>query len=155
MADATTKLSGYLASAATCLTTELNSLADNYYSAVSSEIDNSSNLYALADFEMYLASAAFSGTDSGVELYIVRSVDGTNYPTWTAGGSSDEQENVPYQVGFFPTTGTTAAQRCTIGPIALPSGKFKVAVRSRANVTLASSGNTISWRPHSYLADEA
>ena len=154
MADATTKLSGYLASAATCLTTELNSLADNSHCSLSSEIDNSSNLYALADFEMYLASAAFTGTDSGVELFIVKTVDGTNYPTWTT-GTSDEQENVPYQVGFFPTTGTTAAQRCTIGPIALPPGKFKVAVRNRGNVALASSGNTIRWRPHSWLADEA
>ena len=154
MADATTKLSGYLASAATCLTTELNSLTDNNHCSLSSEIDNSSTLYALADFEMYLASAAFSGADSGVELYIVPTVDGTNYPTWTT-GTSDEQENTPYYVGFFPTMGTTAAQRATLRAVSLPPGKFKVAIRSRANVTLASSGNSISWRPLSYLADEA
>jgi hypothetical protein len=154
MADATTKLSGYLTTAATCLTTELNSLADNGHSALGAEIDNSTNKYTLADFEMYLASAAFTGTDSGVELYIVPSLDGTNYPTWTT-GTADEQENTPYYVGFFPTTGTTAVQRAVLRAVPLPQGKWKPAVRSRANVALPSSGNTISWRPHSYLADEA
>jgi hypothetical protein len=154
MADATTKLSGYLASAATCLTTELDSLADNGHSALGAEIDNSTNKYATADFEVYLASAAFTGADSGMEIYIVPSVDGTNYPTWTT-GTSDEQENIPYCVGFVPTTGTTAAQRAVLTGIPLPQGKWKPAARSRANVALASSGNTLSWRPGSYLADEA
>lgn len=154
MADATAKLSGYLASAATCLTTELDSLTDNNHCSLGSEIDNSTNKYLLADFELYLASAAFTGTDSGIELYIVPSVDGTNYPTWTT-GTSDEQENVVYYAGFFPTTGTTATQRCALVRVPLPQGKWKPAVRSRANVTLASSGNTVSWRPHGYLADEA
>ena len=35
-------------------------------------------------------------------------------------------------------------------PIELPQGKFKFGLRSRANVTLASSGNTLYWRPLAY-----
>jgi len=33
--------------------------------------------------------------------------------------------------------------------VPLPDGKYKWAVRSRANVSLAASGNTLYWRPHS------
>ena len=144
--------SGYLVSAISLAWTSgqsLASLTDNEFTDLSDEIDNTSNLYAMADFEVVLASAAFSGTDSGLELYIVRSVDGTNYPTWTGNGTSDEQENWKYFADSALTTGTTAAQRMTFDDIPLPPGKFKVAFRSRANVSLAASGNTAKYRPHS------
>lgn len=157
MPDATAKLSGYLASL-TAVTwasgTTFNSLADNGWTSLSDEIDNSSNKYLLMDWELDLGSAAFTGIDSGVEIYVVRSVDGTTYPTWTT-GTSDEQENAPHYRDFATTTGTTAAQVMTGGPIAMPQGKFKFGFRNRANVTLASSGNTFSWRPHGLLSDEA
>lgn len=157
MADATAKLSGYLATASAVAWSSgqaLASLTDNEYTDLTDEIDNSTNLYMMADWELVLASAVFTGTDSGIEIYLVKSVDGTNYPTWTGNGTSDEQENTPYYVGFAPTTGTTAAQRITGGPIMLPSGKYKFAFRNRGNVTLASSGNSFSWRPLSFFADE-
>lgn len=144
--------SGYLVSAISLAWTSgqsLASLTDNEFTDLSDEIDNTTNLYKQADFEVVLGSAAFSGTDSGIELYIVRTVDGTNYPTWTGNGTSDEQENQKYFRGSAWTTGTTAAQRMTFDDIVLPPGKFKVAFRSRANVTLAASGNTAKYRPHS------
>lgn len=127
----------------------LDSLADNEFTDLSDEIDNTSNLYKVSDFEVVLGSAAFTGADSGLELYIVRSVDGTNYPTWTGNGTSDEQENVKYLRDSSLTTGTTASQRMVFFDIVLPPGKFKVAFRNRANVTLAGSGNTVKHRPHS------
>jgi len=149
---ATATLSGYLASEQTGLSTELNSLADNGWSALGTEVDNSSTKYMMADVEIYLASAAFTGTDSTVEVYLVPTVDGTNYPTWTT-GTSDEQENNAYYVGSITTTGTTAVQREVLRSVALPNGKFKWAVRNRGGVAMASSGNTLKWRPWSYASN--
>lgn len=146
------KRTGYLASAQTAVWTSgqsLDSLTDNEYTDLSDEIDNSTNLYMFADFELVLGSAAFTGADCGFELYLVPSIDGTNYPTWTGNGTADEPENGPFSVGFMPLTGTTAAQRAALRDVDLPSGKWKLACRNRGNVTLAGSGNTLKWRPHS------
>lgn len=128
----------------------LTSLTNDEYTDLSDEIDNSSNLYVYVDLRMVLGSAAFTGTDSGIECYLIPTVDGTNYPTWTGNGTTDEQENNPFFVGFIPTTGTTAAQAGVLRGVELPSGKYKWAFRNRGNVTLAASGNTIYWRPWSY-----
>ncbi len=147
------KLSGYFASATALVWTSgqsLNSLTDNEYTDLADEVDNSSNKYPWVDFDIVLASAAFTGTDSGIEVFIIPSQDGTNYPTWTGNGTADEQENAPFARGFGPTTGTTAAQRMVIERVPLPSGKWRAAFRSRCNVTLAASGNSATWRPHSY-----
>jgi hypothetical protein len=158
MADATTKLSGYL-NAIISITfsgaQQINSLTDNEWTDLSDEIDNSSNKWALADFELVLGSAAYSGADSAVELYIVPSVDGTNYPTWTGNVTTDEQENQAHYRDAFVLTGSTAAQYAICGPVTLPNGKFKVGIRNRGNATIPSSGNTLKYRPHGFLADEA
>lgn len=153
MADLT--LSGYLAAAQSIAWTSgqaLNSLTDNEFTDLSDEIDNSSTKYAYADVEIVLASAAFSGADSGMEVYLVPSQDGTNYPTWTGNDTADEQENTPHFVGFCPTTGTTAAQRMVLRDVALPNGKFTWAFRNRGNVSTAGSGNSATWRPHSFAS---
>ena len=149
----TLKLSGYEATEAAIVWTSgqaLASLTDNEYTDLSDEIDNSTNLYAFADLRIVIASAAFTGTDSGLECYLIPSVDGTDYPTWTGNGTADEQENNPYFVGFIPFTGTTAAQAGVLLRVALPNGKYKHAFRNRGNVSLAGSGNTAYWRPHTY-----
>ena len=149
----TLKLSGYLATETAITfsgTQQLNSLTDNEYTDLSDEVDNSSNKYFAVDLRLVIASAAFTGTDSGIEIYLVPTVDGTNYPTWTGNGTSDEPENTPFLVGFCPFTGTTAAQACVLRSVELPQGKYKWAVRNRGNVSLAGSGNTIYWRPGSY-----
>lgn len=151
MADLT--LSGYLATAQSIVWTSgqaLNSLTDNEFTDLSNELDNSTTKYPYADLEIVLASAAFTGADSGIEVFLVPSQDGTNFPTWTGNGTTDEQENMPHFVGFCPTTGTTAAQRMVLRDIALPSGKFRWAFRNRGNVALAGSGNSATWRPHSF-----
>lgn len=149
----TLKLSGYFASAAAVAWAsgqDLVSLTDNEFTDLSDEIDNSTNKYAFADLYADIASAAFTGADSGLEVYLVPCVDGTNYPTWTGNGTSDEQENALHLVGFMPFTGTTAAQDAVLMRVPLPSGKYKYGFRNRGNVTLAGSGNTVYWRPHSF-----
>ena len=144
--------SGYLATAVSITWASgqaLASLTNNEWTDVSDEHDNSSALYMFADLEIVLASAAFTGAASGVEVYLIPSVDGTNYPTWTGNGTADEQENNGFFVGFVNTTGTTAAQRMVLRDIELPSGKYKWGFRNRGGVSLAASGNTASFRPHS------
>lgn len=153
MADLT--LSGYLATAQTVTfsgTQTLNSLVDNEYTNWSDEIDNSTTKYRLADLRLVIGSAAFTGADSAFEVFIIPSVDGTNYPSWTGNGTTDEQENSPFLCAVLPTTGATGAQDMATpvdAPVALPNGKFRFAVRNRGNVSTAASGNTLFWRPHS------
>lgn len=152
----TLKNSGYLATAITCVfsgTQQINSLADNEWTDLGDEIDNTTNKYAFADVELVLGSAAFAGTDAGIEVYLVPTVDGTNYPDWTGNTTSDAPEQSQYFVTFLPLKASTAARRVASGPqewIALPQGKYKPAIRSRANVALAGSGNTLYLRPKSF-----
>ena len=127
----------------------LTSLTDNEWTDLSDEIDNSTNLYVFADLELVLGSAAFTGLDSDVEVYLIPSVDGTNYPNWTANVTTDEQENDQHFICSVTTSGATAAQRLAVRNIAIPAGKYKYAVRNKSGVTFAGSGNTLKWRPHS------
>lgn len=154
----TLKNSGYLATAITCVfsgTQQINSLTDNEWTDLGDEIDNTTNKYAFADVELVLGSAAFTGSDSGIEVYLVPTVDGTNYPDWTGNSTSDAPEQVQYFACFLPLKASTSAKRTASSSqdfIALPQGKYKPAIRSRANVTLAGSGNTLYLRPKSYDA---
>lgn len=148
-------LSGYLASAQavawTGATQKIDSLTDNEWTDLSDEIDNSTNKYALADLELVLGSAAFTGADSAINVYIVPTLDGTNYPTWSGNATTDAPENEIYFSVQLPLKAATQAQRVVSNaeqPARLPNGKFKFGIRSRANVSLAASGNTLSWRPH-------
>ena len=146
-------LSGYKAAAQSVVfsgTQKIDSLLDNEWTDLSDEIDNSSNKYMMADLELVLGSAVFVGTDSAIEIYLVPSIDDTNYPDWAGGGVTDEQENNKHFIGSMTTTGATGAQRMTLRSVALPNGKFKFGIRSRAGVALASSGNTLKWRPWQY-----
>jgi len=153
MSDA--KLSGYK-TATTAITwasgQDLVSLGDNEWTDLSDAIDNSTDLYLSVDLECVLASAAFTGGDAVIEVYLIPSIDGTNYPNWTGNATTEEQENGQYFVGSFMTSGATVAQRAALRDIALPNGKYKWGFRNRTNVALAASGNTISWRPHGYQA---
>lgn len=147
------KHSGYKAAAQTVAfsgTQTLASLADDEWTNLSDEIDNSVSGWLFADWELVLASAIFTGADSAVELYLIPTVDDTNYPDWVGNVITDEQENNVFFVGAFTTSGATAAQRLALRGIDLPPGKFKVGVRNRSGVALAASGNTLKYRPWQY-----
>jgi hypothetical protein len=139
-------LSGYKVAIATALTTDLNSLANGSTSALSAEIDNSTTKYLYADMELNLAS--LTPTAGGyVALYLVPTIDGTNYPLFDTGASPGTANN-NYFVGSFSTKAAAAAQRIAMREIQLPPGKYKLAVYNGAGVALAASGNTLSWRPY-------
>jgi hypothetical protein len=140
----------YLAEAQTGLSTELNNLADDTWSAVSSEIDNSTNGYMFMDIEADLASITPTGADAAIELYVVPSVDGTQYPSTSNSGTADEQENNQYFVGSIVLSLDAEVQIHMLRGIEVPTGKWKMFVRNRSNVSLAASGSTIKWRPWGY-----
>ena len=79
----TLKLSGFLTTAQTVAwtgaTQKIDSLTDNEWTDLSDEIDNSTNKYAFASLDLVLGSAAFTGADAGVEVFVIQTVDGTNY----------------------------------------------------------------------------
>jgi hypothetical protein len=149
----TLKNAGYLAAEAAIVfsgTQQLNSLTDNEFTDLSDEIDNSTNLYFSADLRLVLGSAAFiTPADCYLEIFLIPTEDGTNYPTWTGNTTTDQVHNLPFYVGQIPLTGTTAAQAGLLEDVELPPGKYKYAARNKGNVTLAGSGNTIYWRPKS------
>ena len=151
----TLKQAGYLATEAAITfsgTQHLNNtLTDNEYTNYSDEIDNSTNLYELADLRAVIASANFSvPADCGIEIYLIPTEDGTNYPTWVGDTTTDTVSNNQFYVGYIPFTGANAAQAGVLLDVALPSGKYRWGVRNRGNVSLAAGGNTIYWRPHSH-----
>lgn len=142
--------SGYKAAAQTALSTELNSLANDTWSSLSTEVDNSLLGYMFADFEVDLASLTPTGADAAVELYLVPSVDDTQYPNFTETGTADEQENNAYFIGSVTLSLDAEVQIQVLRGVELPPGKFKIGLRNRANVGFAASGNTVKWRPWQY-----
>lgn len=158
MADATLKLSGYLATEAAIVfagTQQLDSLTDNEYTDLSNEIDNSTNKYAYVDIRVSLASLNPTGADAGLEIYLIPCVDGTNYPDWTGNSTSDQSQNNGFIVGFVPVSTGSGAKAGALRGVELPNGKYKWGVRNRANVSLAADAGDIYWRPYGYLYDEA
>lgn len=153
----TLKSTGYLAEAQTVdftgATQLMDSATDNEWIGMSVEIDNSVNKWTMADFILDLGSAAFgTATDARVLLYLVPSVDGTNYPDFVVNVTTEERENEVYYAGSFtPNADTEAQVALTARNVKLPVAKFKVAMRNAAGVSLAASGNTLKYRPHSYV----
>lgn len=137
-------LSGYKAAATTYLSTELNSLADGA-NKLGGSIDNSTNKYLFHDLEISLASAAFGTTaDPHIKIYLLPSVDGTNY----ADGSDSNDPTDTNYVYVAALRGATAAQYQIIRDVNLPNGLFKYLFMSEAGVALGASGNTLKYRPH-------
>lgn len=134
--------SGYKAGATSYLTTELNSLADAG-NVLGAAIDNSTNKYLYHDIEISLASAAFTGGDAHIKIYVLSQVD-ASYPDGDA--SIDPVITNPVYIGQIRAA--TAAQVIVIRDIELPNGNFKYLFENNGNVALASSGNTVKYRPH-------
>ena len=145
------KKTAYLAEAQTALdVATLGVLANDGWTSLSAEFDNSTNGYMFMDVEVYLESITPTGADAAIEIYVVPSLDGVNYPNTTNTGAADEQENNQYFIGSVTLSLDAEAQRNTIRGIEMPTGKWKMFARNRSNVTLDSAGGTIKWRPWGY-----
>lgn len=140
--------SGYRGSIANQLTTELNALADANVSALSAEIDNTSNKDTFADFQLDLASLTITSTNAFVTLFVVPTVDGTNYPDWTSGAVANYHQQYARGSAIVKNVSATTA-RVDIEEVRLPPGKFKVALRNGTGTALAASGSTLGMRTYS------
>ncbi len=140
-------LKGYTAAISSRLTTELNSLADGSVCALSGGIDNTSNLDAFADFQLDLASLTITSTTAFVTLYLVPTVDGTNYPDFATGAVGNYHGQ--YAVGSFLVRNVSATTaRAMLTGVPIPPGNFKVGVRNGVGAAFAASGSTLGSRTY-------
>jgi hypothetical protein len=130
-------------SPASVMTSELNSLADDAR-AISGAIDNTSELDFWDDVELVVTYGTAPSTGGTVELYLVESVDGTNY----GDGSSGVAPPATALVGVFPLRAVTSAQRIMVRGVMVPPLKFKYLVTNKAGQAMAASGNTLKRLPY-------
>ena len=133
--------------------TELGSLAANAYSALSAaEFNVADQGQVLRDLELVLAAQAANRTENSVAIYVVPSIDGTNYVDWDAGGTAVNQANETYYAGSFTVNDTElVAVRAGVASVVIPwGGKFKIAVRNLTGQAFAATGNTVKGRRHGY-----
>lgn len=128
-------------SATTYLTTELNALADGA-NKLGAAIDNTANGDMYADFELYLATqGAARSSGAYVGLYILPSVDGTNY----CYGADAVDPPASTLRGVFPLDAVTTARYVTLTHILLPAGLFKVLVINETGQAFAATLNTLKY----------
>lgn len=138
-----------LGSQATCLSTGLNSLANNSL-AISAAYDNTAasaegDGYILADFELVVTYGTAPTANTGCSLWILLTQDGTNYED---GGTSLTPARVPDLV--LPLRAVTTEQRI-IKRVILPQGIFKILLKNDGTgQAMAATGNTVKIRPTTY-----
>lgn len=118
----------------------LNGLVASTGAAVSLAVANVSDLDLYADFELVVAFVANPVADNVVELWVMRSVDGTNYED----GSTATIVPRNGFVGNFVVRAVTSVQRMVIPRVVLPPRDFKILVVNKTTQNFAASGNTLS-----------
>lgn len=121
--------------------TAFNSLADGS-AAIASEIDNSADRYMFGDLEVTQGGAVTSsGLDARIDVYLVPTYDGTNYPT-PGGATTFTGTQYVGPISSVETVGTVAATSFTNGTlrrIALPPCKFKIGMANELGASFNSS----------------
>lgn len=130
----------------TILGSGLNSLADGA-NETSPSISNDQaaelNLYMM--LELYLAAPSTRASDARVDLYLLPTVDGTNY----AMGSDSIDPSPANWVGQFIPPADTTAVYLVIQKIEIPPVDFKLLLINETGVAFASSGNTLKYKIYS------
>jgi hypothetical protein len=131
----------------TYLTTELNSLADGgnkLGGSIDNETDGTNEFFA--NLELLVATQG-SARDSGatVDVYLLPSVDGTNY---CYGADATDPPESAY-VGSFVLDAATTARYVTLHNLPIPPLKFKLLVINNTGQALAATTNTLKYRLHS------
>lgn len=132
----------------TVLSTELNSLADATLASLSSaqSNDQTGEFDIMCDAELVIAAQGSArAADAVVELYIVPTLDGTNYPD-----TSTDELLAPYYVGSFPLDAATTSRRVVIEGLRLPNSDFKVGAKNDTGQAFAASGSTIKLARYTY-----
>ena len=128
------------AAIANLATTELNSLANNAR-AEGVIFDNTVNRYLFADVELAVqfTVAPTSTGDLAIQLYMVPSIDGTNY----ADGGVNTAPGVESFVTNFVLKSSTNAQRIPALRIPLDPFKYKPIIVNLSGQAFPASGSTI------------
>lgn len=128
----------------TILSTELNSIANAANTALSAEIDNSTNAELYIDLDLNTTNS-FGGTrvaGSIIAVYRILALDGTTYPTTDETGAT--------LIAAFAFTGASGAFHPDVSSdIPIPPGKYKLFARNLTTQTMPSSGSTLKGRIHS------
>lgn len=133
---------------ASVLTTELNTLANNGFSALgTAQGGDSTDGPLFGDFELVLGS--LNPTSQALaDLWLIPAVDGTNYADTP---SSTNASQALYVGTFWGATGS-AAKRAAIRGVELPAGLWKAVLKNTTGVSFAASGNTVKVRPYNLLS---
>lgn len=126
------------------MTTELNALAGTSGKAISAAIDNSTTLDLFDDLELNVTFASAPTVGTVIEVYLVTSIDGTNY----ADGSTTVLPQSSLYVGGFTVRAVATAQRMHLRGIALPSGLFKYLLQNTTNQAFPATGSTLNRNPY-------
>lgn len=122
--------------------TAFNSLADGS-GAISSEIDNSSDLKMFGDLEVTQGGAVTSsGLDARIDVYLIPTYDGTNYPVPGSGGTTFTGSQYVGTISSVETVGTVAVTSFTNGTcrgLLLPPTKFKIGLVNELGASFNSS----------------
>jgi hypothetical protein len=143
----------YASSATNWLSTELNSLANssgNVLSTLGASFNNgfsNSAGYIYADVEFF-AGANYTPTAGGfIELWLLRSIDGTNFDDGSATIAPGRLPDVVIPV----RAGASIRPRAVVAGVILPPGLYKPIARNQTGATLPASGNTIRFRPYTQV----
>lgn len=132
------------ASEQTLMSTDLNALADDTVNVGTVILDNTSNRYFYAEFELVLASVDLSAVDNpAVSLYLIPSFDGTNYADTGTDGSSTVYPPQQYLVAVLGTAETNAAHRPISTHVMLDPVKYTPVVINKTGAALGATANTL------------
>lgn len=121
------------------LGTHINSLGNAAYSTVGVAFDNTTNLDQWAAAEIVIASVTVV-SGSYVELFLVQSLDGTNYED----APSSSNPGTHMFRARCNLTAATAARRVMTDWFRVPPGKWKFVLYQTIGVALPASGNTVT-----------
>jgi hypothetical protein len=126
----------------TLLSTELNALANNGV-VLSAAINNETELYTHLNLELYVAAQG-SARSAGayVAVYILPSVDGTNFDDATVAAALDAM-----QVYMALDAATTARYKVKVN-IPSPPLQFKLQVENKTGQAFANTLSTLKYRRH-------
>lgn len=135
------------ASIATALDSGLNSLASGSL-AISTAIDNETDLYELINLEFILASVDWSAaTGLEIDIWFLTTVDGSNYED---GGTSVTPARPPDVI--IPVRQLNGAQRIHVNNIPIPPLEFKILLKNGSSAAMAASSNYLKYRRHNEQA---
>lgn len=126
------------------MTTELNSLANNSRAISAAKGGDATAAALFGDWELAVTFGTAPTLDAQISLFLVPSVDGTNY----ADGDASIRPAPNLYVGSFYVRNVTSAQRMAIRDVPMPPGLYKAVILNESGQAFPASGSTLKVRPH-------